>query len=153
MTFAVLLAVALLVPSIALAAGDAVPPGFPAPSFFAGVPVEKVAAVAGVIVTFICQCLRSGAFGAQVQRLPRRWRILVPLGLAAVVGVVGPWLGVADWEDGFKLALETAAMSVLTAEVVLANALGLRTGEAAKAPAAAPAAPPAEPMPPAPPQA
>lgn len=139
---------ALLVPALALAAGDAVPPGFPSAGFFATISTEKAAPIAGLIVTFVTQMLRSSAFSGWVTTLPRRQRILVPLGLSAVVAVVGPWLGIVGWDDAVKLGLETAASSVFLAEVVIANALGQRTGEA---PAKAAAASPSDPLPPSPP--
>jgi hypothetical protein len=144
-----LLAAILLSPALALAA-DAVPAGFPAPSFFAGIPAEKAATVAGLIVTLLVQLLKSSAFGGWIRTIDRRKRILVPLALAATVGVVGPWLGIVGWEDAAKLACETAAVSVFAGEAVISQLMGQRTGEAVAAPAPAPSAPEA-PTPTAPP--
>jgi hypothetical protein len=102
----------------------------------------KIAMVAGLLVTLLTQLMRSSAFGGLMQRLPRRKRILVPIGLSAVSGLLTSWLTGMNWQDATWTAVETAAMSVFAAEGILAGAAGLRGGEALpKAPTTSPDAP------------
>jgi hypothetical protein len=104
----------------------------------------KIAMLAGLLVTLLTQLMRSSAFGGMMSKMPRRKRILVPIGLSAVAGLLTAWLGGISWQDAAWTALETAALSVFAAEGLLAGVAGLRGGEAAPKPDAPPVVTPVE---------
>jgi hypothetical protein len=104
----------------------------------------KIALVAGIIVTMLTQLMKSSAFGGWLKTVDRQKRILVPIGLSALSGLLTQWLTGMCWQDACWTAAETAGMSILAAEGVLASWMGLRTGDGV------PKTPSVEPTPPTP---
>lgn len=113
----------LLVPGVAFAA-DAVTAVIPTAQRMGG-----WAAVAGFVIFILTQLQKTPAFGAWLQKVPRALRILLPLVLSAICGLLASWLDGMDIKHAAMTAFYTLASAVLQAEA-FSQATGTRSGPA-----------------------
>lgn len=87
-------------------------------------PGSTVAAI-GTAIMCVVELLRSPPLGGVLDRIPRRWRIVVPVGLSGVAGILWRVInGEQSWQEALSIGVFAGATAVFAHEAVVEALLG-----------------------------
>jgi hypothetical protein len=86
-------------------------------------PGGTIAAV-GAAIMLLVEALRSPRLGWLVEWIPRRWRIVVPVVLSGIAGILSSVAGGMSWQEALYIGLFAGPTAVFAHEAVVEAILG-----------------------------
>jgi hypothetical protein len=122
---ACMLAALLLVPVIALAQGDGAGDiGQSVGDLINAVRAGQAIAIASTVITILVQLFKAEWTGALVRKIPARWRVVIPIVLGGVAGILASIAGGVPWLEAVVVGLLSGPSAVFGHEVVVEAILG-----------------------------